>query len=473
MTHGFGRFGIVAITLLAAPALLHPASARGRGLAPTTAGEFVVCKQDEFYSYYIIPANADDGRRRFPLLTRSGACLFFGLVGLTDSQIEQVNLDSIREGHFPYYDHITYASIAGFSEYYEIIKDTDRYGLPGMKAEIVKRLKAARNTYKQEYKQRYLQTVFHVDVNHPGTESQESDYDVNTQKISLNVSIGDRYVSDGLLNLFRKQGLSHTGGGGYARSLVASIPLKIAGGFFSKPNKTYRFIYDVQPRDRYVSHIFMVKCGVSDLRLISWEVAFASGGSDVFYWKPRGVRMARPAEQQPQGAPTSQAGPTTVPTDAVSAPVVPAELSQRTIKALLATLQPVVSKGLIRVELRKRKCRLVLRFDRAGTVIAEDTKPAVAILAKALLKDYVGPLEVAGHTDGRSTATESARIAISIARAKGIAQLLSQNGILMTRLSIGGYGDTDPVGDNTTDSGERMNNRVEVVLWPRQLLPAP
>jgi type VI secretion system protein ImpK len=77
-----------------------------------------------------------------------------------------------------------------------------------------------------------------------------------------------------------------------------------------------------------------------------------------------------------------------------------------------------------------------------------------------------GTVLVVGHTDNqpiRSLRFPSNQ-ALSEARAQVISQLLDSNSVAADRLQVSGIGDSQPVGDNTTDDGRRENRRVEVTI---------
>jgi outer membrane protein OmpA-like peptidoglycan-associated protein len=69
-------------------------------------------------------------------------------------------------------------------------------------------------------------------------------------------------------------------------------------------------------------------------------------------------------------------------------------------------------------------------------------------------------IEIAGHTD--STGSKEFNMKLSHARAESVASWLVRNGILSTRLSTFGYGDTKPVAGNDTPEGRRKNRRTEI-----------
>ena len=69
-------------------------------------------------------------------------------------------------------------------------------------------------------------------------------------------------------------------------------------------------------------------------------------------------------------------------------------------------------------------------------------------------------VEVAGHTDSMGPADYNK--GLSKARAQAVADYLIAKGISSSRLSVKGYGESDPVADNGTDAGRAANRRVEL-----------
>lgn len=69
-------------------------------------------------------------------------------------------------------------------------------------------------------------------------------------------------------------------------------------------------------------------------------------------------------------------------------------------------------------------------------------------------------IEIAGHTD--NTGTASHNLQLSQARATTIVNYLTGKGIKPSRLQAKGYGDQQPVAENTTEKGKQLNRRTEV-----------
>jgi len=68
-------------------------------------------------------------------------------------------------------------------------------------------------------------------------------------------------------------------------------------------------------------------------------------------------------------------------------------------------------------------------------------------------------VEIGGHTD--NTGTEAHNLELSKQRAQAVVQFLENNGIPAWRLVAKGYGATQPVADNKTETGRASNRRTE------------
>jgi len=73
-------------------------------------------------------------------------------------------------------------------------------------------------------------------------------------------------------------------------------------------------------------------------------------------------------------------------------------------------------------------------------------------------------IEVAGHTDSRGT--DAYNQALSERRANSVAAYLRSRNVMSERMIIVGMGESRPVADNTTESGQQLNRRVELTLVP-------
>jgi outer membrane protein OmpA-like peptidoglycan-associated protein len=80
--------------------------------------------------------------------------------------------------------------------------------------------------------------------------------------------------------------------------------------------------------------------------------------------------------------------------------------------------------------------------------------------AIALLKEQVSSnIEIAGHADSRGTMKYNQRL--SLRRANSVRNRLVKAGVDADRLIAKGYGETEPVAENSTPEGMAKNRRVE------------
>lgn len=70
-------------------------------------------------------------------------------------------------------------------------------------------------------------------------------------------------------------------------------------------------------------------------------------------------------------------------------------------------------------------------------------------------------VEVAGHTD--SIGTDEYNMGLSLRRADAVRNYLVDKGIAADRLTVKGYGESQPIADNATDAGRFQNRRVELI----------
>lgn len=99
-----------------------------------------------------------------------------------------------------------------------------------------------------------------------------------------------------------------------------------------------------------------------------------------------------------------------------------------------------------------------------------DVKPAMQMqltkIAQALAAVPDQNLLIEGHTD--SIGSNEYNLSLSESRAESVQKILLDGGIAAERMEIRGYGESKPIADNDTPSGQAQNRRVEIVLVPTQ-----
>lgn len=79
-------------------------------------------------------------------------------------------------------------------------------------------------------------------------------------------------------------------------------------------------------------------------------------------------------------------------------------------------------------------------------------------------------IEIGGYTD--STGTDEYNIILSEKRALSVVDYLVNSGISAERLTHKGYGNSDPIGDNITYEGRKLNRRTEAkIMETRKVVP--
>ncbi len=91
--------------------------------------------------------------------------------------------------------------------------------------------------------------------------------------------------------------------------------------------------------------------------------------------------------------------------------------------------------------------------------LKEESKIELNKLVAFLKNNATLTIELGGHTD--NTGLKLKNMELSNNRAKSVYQFLITNGIAASRLSYKGYGDTQPVADNKTEAGRKLNRRTE------------
>ncbi|MCU0831149.1 MAG: type VI secretion system protein TssL, long form [Rhizobiaceae bacterium] len=111
----------------------------------------------------------------------------------------------------------------------------------------------------------------------------------------------------------------------------------------------------------------------------------------------------------------------------------------------------------------------VLLFDSGSADVKADFEPLARRIADALDKEP-GPINIVGHTDNvklRATSRFKSNHDLSVARAEGVAALITTLVSDPSRISIAGRGELDPVAANDTAEGRARNRRVDLSI-PRE-----
>ena len=100
--------------------------------------------------------------------------------------------------------------------------------------------------------------------------------------------------------------------------------------------------------------------------------------------------------------------------------------------------------------------------------ISAASKEEIAKLADILKKYEDTDIMFAGHTD--ASGSEEYNQTLSEKRATAVAEYTAMSGVDAERMTIVGFGESDPVADNDTEEGRIQNRRVEVAIWANDKL---
>jgi OmpA-OmpF porin, OOP family len=103
-----------------------------------------------------------------------------------------------------------------------------------------------------------------------------------------------------------------------------------------------------------------------------------------------------------------------------------------------------------------------LNYPTAESTLTPESAPTVAAIL-AELKAYPNVrARVVGYTDNQGDATANQKL--SEARANTVKQQLVNGGIAADRIEAAGMGESNPIGDNTSEEGRAKNRRTELVI---------
>jgi chemotaxis protein MotB len=137
--------------------------------------------------------------------------------------------------------------------------------------------------------------------------------------------------------------------------------------------------------------------------------------------------------------------------------------------AFYQQLLPLIEQGAI--ELSSNELWLQISLNNRILFGVGSVKPsaqAKGVIAKiaTIMKDTVNPVRVEGFTDNLAINTEQfpSNWQLSAARASAIVELLAVNGVSPKQLSAVGYGEFQPIADNSNEAGRTKNRRVVLII---------
>ena len=93
------------------------------------------------------------------------------------------------------------------------------------------------------------------------------------------------------------------------------------------------------------------------------------------------------------------------------------------------------------------------------------SQSSITEIAKVLKENSDMDIAIIGHTD--STGSDAVNNPLSVNRAKSVQNSLKQQGVTNIK-RVEGQGSKNPVADNSTEDGRKLNRRVEVYMYASQ-----
>lgn len=102
-------------------------------------------------------------------------------------------------------------------------------------------------------------------------------------------------------------------------------------------------------------------------------------------------------------------------------------------------------------------------FDVDSYELKAATKQQLTEFAQTLNKYEDTDVRIEGHAD--ATGSDAYNKTLSERRAKAVSDYLATQGVKTARLDEFGYGEAQPVADNSTEAGRRQNRRVDIAVF--------
>lgn len=102
-------------------------------------------------------------------------------------------------------------------------------------------------------------------------------------------------------------------------------------------------------------------------------------------------------------------------------------------------------------------------FDTDSYALKTETKQQLADFAKTLNKYDDTDIRIEGHAD--ATGPEDHNLRLSKQRADAVGNYLEGLGVRTSRIDEKGYGEAQPVADNSTETGRQKNRRVDIAVF--------
>ncbi len=144
-----------------------------------------------------------------------------------------------------------------------------------------------------------------------------------------------------------------------------------------------------------------------------------------------------------------------------------------TLKDLLSQFKGLIESGKLSIKVSKNRMVIEMQseilFEPGSDKLSASGKEALLEVANVLKTMAGRDFQIAGHTDDapKKKMKFASNWELSSARAIAVLAFLVDSGMAAGSLSAAGYGEFQPIADNSTEEGKAKNRRIEIVLLPR------
>ncbi|MEM9390797.1 MAG: OmpA family protein [Bacteroidota bacterium] len=107
-----------------------------------------------------------------------------------------------------------------------------------------------------------------------------------------------------------------------------------------------------------------------------------------------------------------------------------------------------------------------LQFDVNSSTVRSSSQSNLTDLSSVLNKYEDTEILIEGHTD--DTGSDEYNQTLSEKRSESVKRMLIQKGVVASRMTSIGYGESQPLEDNGTEAGRQANRRVEVAIYANE-----
>jgi OOP family OmpA-OmpF porin len=112
-----------------------------------------------------------------------------------------------------------------------------------------------------------------------------------------------------------------------------------------------------------------------------------------------------------------------------------------------------------------------IQFEPGSATLDASSRDTVQAIAEVFDRCLEAPIEIGGHTD--SQGREEMNLNLSKGRAEAVLTALRGARVKLKSLTAEGYGETQPIGDNSTEEGREANRRIEFRLLTPAAIEEP